>query len=358
MPLFPLRAAGSLRVVVTSAVVLSGVAATSASAQEPVPPVEPPTAPAPPATPPTPAPKGRAIRQGVTVNGVDLSGQTREQAIATLTPLMTGRPTDAAVSVRIGGRSHRVTMNAIDYGFDIGRTASRARNAKAGTAVTPVYGWDDEKLRSWSSGVVKKSGRAARNASVRIGIVKHRITSARNGWRVTIGGVEKVVKDALQDPTAKRSSLLVRTQRTTPSVSNSRLRSQNGTVITVDRRTFTLRLFKNLRLSKTYKVAVGADGHGTPPGTYSITSKQVNPNWYVPNSAWAGDLAGTVVPGGAPNNPLKARWLGLRGAIGIHGTGESGSIGSRASKGCIRMLPKDVIDLYDRTPMGATVKVR
>lgn len=36
----------------------------------------------------------------------------------------------------------------------------------------------------------------------------------------------------------------------------------------------------------------------------------MNPAWNVPNSDWAGDLAGTVVPPG-PTNPLKARWLGI-----------------------------------------------
>lgn len=346
MPLFPLRAAGSLRVVVIGAVVLSGLTAGSASAQEPVPPA----APAPPAA------TGKKIRPGVTVAGVDLTGQTREQAIATLTPVLGGVPSDKDVSVRIGGRTHKLKMTAIAYGYDVEKTASRARNATPGTAVTPVLGWDQDKLRRWST-KLSKTGRAARNATVRIGVRKHRIRSARNGWRVTVGAIEKVVKGALEDPAAKRTSLLVKTERTRPSVTNTGLRNRYGTVITVDRKTFTLRLFKKLKLSKTYKVAVGADGHGTPAGMYTITSKQVNPAWYVPNSAWAGDLAGTVVPGGAPNNPLKARWLGLRDAIGIHGTGDAGSIGSRASKGCIRMRPADVIDLYDRVPMGTTVKV-
>jgi hypothetical protein len=360
MPLSPLRAAGPLRVVAISAVALSGLTATSASAQAPAPPAVPPAAPAPavpPAPAPAPAPTGRKIKPGVTVAGVDLTGQTREQAIATLTPVLAGVPSDKDVTVRIGGKRHRLEMDAIDYGYDIDKTASRARNAKPGTAVTPVYGWDDDELRDWSSTVEKKSGRSARDATVRIGLTKHRISSAKSGWRVTIGKIEDVVEDALDDPQAKRSDLLVKTERTRPNVSNSELRSRYGTVITVDRKTFKLRLFKRLKLSKTYKVAVGADGHSTPAGMYSITSKQVNPAWHVPNSAWAGDLAGTVVPGGAPNNPLKARWLGLRDAIGIHGTGEAGSIGSRASHGCIRMRPSDVIDLYDRVPMGATVKV-
>jgi len=98
-------------------------------------------------------------------------------------------------------------------------------------------------------------------------------------------------------------------------------------------------------------------GRDTPAGTYHITNKQVNPAWYVPNSDWAGSLAGQVIPGGAPNNPLVARWLGIQDGIGIHGTNEPWSVGSAASHGCIRMRPEDVIDLYPRVPVGTAVLI-
>ena len=78
----------------------------------------------------------------------------------------------------------------------------------------------------------------------------------------------------------------------------------------------------------------------------------------MPNSDWAGGLAGQTIPGGAPNNPLKARWLGVNGSVGIHGTAEEWSIGSRASHGCIRMRVRDVVDLYPRVPMGTPVLIK
>jgi lipoprotein-anchoring transpeptidase ErfK/SrfK len=99
-------------------------------------------------------------------------------------------------------------------------------------------------------------------------------------------------------------------------------------------------------------------GLETPAGTYRLQDKQVNPAWHVPNSAWAGSLAGQVIPGGAPNNPLKARWLGIANGVGIHGTAEDWSIGTRASHGCIRMHVSDVIDLYPRVPVGTTVLIK
>ena len=38
---------------------------------------------------------------------------------------------------------------------------------------------------------------------------------------------------------------------------------------------------------------------------------------------------GKVIPGGTPENPLKARWMGIYDGAGIHGTDDVGSIGSR-----------------------------
>jgi lipoprotein-anchoring transpeptidase ErfK/SrfK len=131
-----------------------------------------------------------------------------------------------------------------------------------------------------------------------------------------------------------------------------------ATVLTIDRDHFKLRLFKHLKFSRSYPIAVGMAGLDTPAGLYSIQNKQVNPAWHVPNSAWAGSLAGQTIPGGAPNNPLKARWLGVANGVGIHGTAEDWSIGTRASHGCIRMHVSDVIALYPRVPIGAPVLIR
>jgi lipoprotein-anchoring transpeptidase ErfK/SrfK len=65
---------------------------------------------------------------------------------------------------------------------------------------------------------------------------------------------------------------------------------------------------------------------------------------------------------GGPKNPLGARALYLHAngkdtLFRIHGTNQPGWIGSAISSGCIRMTNEDVIDLYSRTRMGATVVV-
>jgi lipoprotein-anchoring transpeptidase ErfK/SrfK len=67
------------------------------------------------------------------------------------------------------------------------------------------------------------------------------------------------------------------------------------------------------------------------------------------------------LPGGI-NNPLGARALYLyRGNkdtdFRLHGTTEPETIGTRVSSGCIRLFNQDIIDLYNRVPVGAPVVV-
>jgi lipoprotein-anchoring transpeptidase ErfK/SrfK len=144
--------------------------------------------------------------------------------------------------------------------------------------------------------------------------------------------------------------------RTQPHVTDAQLAERYPTIITVDRSAFTLRLFKHLQLVHSYPIAVGMAGLETPAGLYHIQDKQVNPSWHVPNSAWAGSLAGQTIPPG-PQDPIKARWMGIYNGAGIHGTDELSSLGSAASHGCIRMAIPDVIALYDQTPVGTPVYI-
>jgi lipoprotein-anchoring transpeptidase ErfK/SrfK len=148
----------------------------------------------------------------------------------------------------------------------------------------------------------------------------------------------------------------VKTRVIEPKVTTEELAEKYPAVIVVNRGAFKLTFYKNLKLHKTYGIAVGQVGLETPAGLYNVQNKAVNPSWHVPNSDWAGSLAGTVVPPG-PSNPIKARWMGIYNGAGIHGTDATGSIGTAASHGCIRMLIPDVVELYDQVPVGAPVYI-
>ena len=139
-------------------------------------------------------------------------------------------------------------------------------------------------------------------------------------------------------------------------MTTDQLAQQYPTFITIDRAAFQLRLWQNLKLVKTYTIAVGQAGLETPAGEYTIDDKQVNPSWHVPDSAWAGDLAGQVIPPG-PADPIKARWMGFYNGAGIHGTDEISSLGTAASHGCVRMSIPDVEELYDQVPLGTPIYI-
>jgi len=140
-------------------------------------------------------------------------------------------------------------------------------------------------------------------------------------------------------------------------VSTADVRRANRTVVTVSRSGRTARVFRSGKLVKSYRVAVGQPKYPTPVGRFAVQTMAKNPTWNVPQSDWAGDLAGQSIPGGDPRNPLKARFIRFNGAVGFHGTVSVGSLGTAASHGCVRMSVADVIDLYERVEIGTTVLV-
>ena len=172
---------------------------------------------------------------------------------------------------------------------------------------------------------------------------------------------EKALKHKLAQAltSARRPpTITATTHPVAPQVSTSQLAAKYPAYIIVDRKSHVLRFYQHLKPSQTYPIAVGMQGLETPGGLYDVQWKETNPSWHVPNSAWAGALAGRTIPPG-PDDPIKARWMAFNGGAGIHGIdpSEYGSIGHDASHGCVRMRIPDVISLYSRTPVHTPVFV-
>lgn len=108
----------------------------------------------------------------------------------------------------------------------------------------------------------------------------------------------------------------------------------------------------------TFPVGVGSEGWGTPLGKTRIVRKQANPTWYVPKSIRERDpeLPAAVPPG--PDNPLgtNALYLGWPSYL-IHGTNKPYGVGRRASHGCIRLYPEDIVKLFEAVEIGTQVRV-
>ena len=94
-------------------------------------------------------------------------------------------------------------------------------------------------------------------------------------------------------------------------------------------------------------------------GTSYISMKRVNPPWTpTPSMRRENPRLPAYMPGGHPRNPLGVRALYLGStAYRIHGTDAPQTIGRAVSKGCIRMYNRDVVDLYNRVPIGTRVLV-
>jgi lipoprotein-anchoring transpeptidase ErfK/SrfK len=111
-----------------------------------------------------------------------------------------------------------------------------------------------------------------------------------------------------------------------------------------------------------YPVGVGREGF-TWSGTDKITRKAMWPDWHPPKEMIRREARrGRVIPAfmaGGPENPLGARALYIGNTeYRIHGTSQPWTVGLASSSGCIRMLNEQVIDLYARVEIGATVLVQ
>jgi lipoprotein-anchoring transpeptidase ErfK/SrfK len=107
-----------------------------------------------------------------------------------------------------------------------------------------------------------------------------------------------------------------------------------------------------------YAIAVGKEGYAWS-GTSTISSKREWPGWTPPADMRKRKPELPAFMPGGKDNPLGARALYLGDTLyRIHGTNEPWYMGSAQSSGCIRMTNDDVIDLYGRAKIGATVIVR
>lgn len=94
----------------------------------------------------------------------------------------------------------------------------------------------------------------------------------------------------------------------------------------------------------TFPVAVGADGHPTPTGTFTIKRLIWNPRWVPPKQPWA--RGKTAKEPGDPTNPMQTVKIFFKEPdYYIHGTPAVESLGEAASKGCLRMDPEEVADV-------------
>ncbi len=118
--------------------------------------------------------------------------------------------------------------------------------------------------------------------------------------------------------------------------------------ILVDKSEFRLSVYLNGHFLREYQVGIGQHDF-TPSGEFTIGERLEKPEY-------RGHKYGD------PKNILGNYWITLENdkypGLGIHGTSEPESIGTKSSLGCIRMRNEDVGELYRIIPKGTRVAIR
>ncbi len=309
------------------------------------------------------------IADGVTVAGVDVGGMSEDEAVTAVRRKLLA-PLRHSLVVAFDGQRWKLPGEKLKIRADVGAAVEEAleesrsggfpgrlvRYVSGGEVdkqITPQVAYSKPAINRFVRHVAAEVDREPQNADVEANPDGLEVVAGHNGRKLRDNLLEKDLEDAVLNAEAPHR-IVARVHKTKPEVTKSQVAAEYPSYLTLDRGTFTLRLFQQLKPTKEYTVAVGMEGLETPEGLYEIQEKEVNPPWHVPNSAWAGDLAGQTIPPG-PEDPIKARWMGIYEGAGIHGTEETESLGTAGSHGCIRMAIPDVEELYDLVEVGTPI---
>jgi lipoprotein-anchoring transpeptidase ErfK/SrfK len=309
------------------------------------------------------------IMPGVSIEGVDVSGMTRDEAIqavraeahAQLTRPLTvtvGHDHWTVSPATLGQRaavSHAVSR-AFRAGSDLG-TLDRAWHRLRGDALDVSVPLDVSQsgtgVADFASMIAKRTYVAPVDASIGITPSQDDITMvhAQPGAKLDAAAAKSAIQSALA---AGRTHVALHTAAVQPKVTDDGL----GHTIVVRLNENRLYLYDGFSVVRSFSVATAKPGFTTPTGVWRIYDKKKNPTWYNPaQDGWGADLP-AVIPGG-PGNPMgpRAIYITAPGLIRIHGTTDDASIGRYASHGCIRMHNTEVEQLYPQIEVGDHVVI-
>ncbi len=309
------------------------------------------------------------IADGVTVGGVDVGGLNEDEAAAKVHRKLLA-PLKHSLEVGFDGETWELSGDQLKIRADIdgaveealedsqegglpGRLVRYVSGGEVEESITPEVEYSVPAVNRFVRRVAEDVNREPKDADVEASGDSLEVVAGEPGRKLRDNLLEEDLKAAVLNANAPHV-IKAKVHSIAPEVTKKEVAAEYPSYLTLDRSTFTLRLWKHLKLAKTYTVAVGMEGLETPEGLYAIQEKEENPVWRVPLSDWAGDLAGQTIPPG-PSNPIKARWMGIYEGAGIHGTEETYSLGSAASHGCVRMAIPDVEELYDQVEVGTPI---
>jgi len=307
------------------------------------------------------------ILPGVSIDGVDVGGMTRDEAVRAVAARADGTLTSALTisaagsswvesSADLGTRAD--VEGAVDTAFGVAsqlsffsRVYHRLADKPVTTEIALGYTYDDAAVQAFVQRVYDEVAKNPVDAAIKLIDDQLVIRRPKVGQALkTYVATSKIMSALERHLTAVQ--LPVKTVE--PQVTAQTI----GKTIVVDLSENRLYLYDGLKIAKEFPVATAAPGYTTPVGTWKVVNKTENPTWFNPAPDGWGAGEPLVIPPG-PGNPLGIRALYLSApGIRIHGTYNSASIGTYASHGCIRMYISDSETLYPLVPVGTTVIIK
>jgi lipoprotein-anchoring transpeptidase ErfK/SrfK len=285
------------------------------------------------------------IADGVTIAGVAVGGLTEAEATEKVSAFFRQPLRLALGSQALSVRPYRLGARA-----GLATAVAAALAAPPDRAVPLRVTISARTLRAWVNRRAEKFRRKPMSARIVLAGLRPRVVAQRPGRALVKLQSRSRLRAALLE---HRRTLRLPARPIRPKITARKV----GPAVVIRRGSRRLTLFRSsgpgkMRVAASFPVAVGMPSYPTPLGSFHVRTKTRNPWWYPPNQPWAAG-ASPIPPG--PGNPLGTRWMGLGGGVGIHGTPNSGSIGSAASHGCIRMRIPSAEWLFERVRLGTPV---
>ncbi|MEW6552721.1 MAG: L,D-transpeptidase/peptidoglycan binding protein [Actinomycetota bacterium] len=296
------------------------------------------------------------------VLGVDVTGMTREEAIAAVNeqavqPMMmpfTLSFRDSQWSLNPAELGLQVDVEAlVDQAYDAGwecsvfeRAYRRAFDRPKSISIGLDCYMNNEAVLQKLNAIAAEIDQEVKDASLSFDFQtgKLKFYPSQDGLWMDVEATLQAVQTNL---CSSNRSLEPVVAVTPPSLSSEDVK----TVLVVDIMGNTLKWYSQDTLVKTYYVATGTPKYPTPQGKFYIVRKDENPVWINPNVEWSKDMPPRIEPG--EGNPLGVRALvtsAAGGTVLIHGT--ANLTPGLYSHGCIRMANWAILELFDNVNVG------
>ncbi|MGH2699546.1 MAG: L,D-transpeptidase family protein [Actinomycetota bacterium] len=301
---------------------------------------------------------------GTSVAGIDVAGMTSKEALRAVKTEIAPQ-LDREITLTYEGREWTTTPRALGAHGDAKRAVETAMSASEQTSFMDKVGMRflNERVDFERDVAITYPGKGAKalvkkiagkidvepvDAALDYSTGWVEITKEKTGVQVNVDKSFKSLRKALRGG-GERVEVAHKILK--PEVTSEAY----DQVLLVRHNERKLYLYEDGEISSSWTVAVGQPNYPTPTGVYTVTELRYMPTWINPApDGWGASMPAEIAPG--VNNPLGVRAVNWSApAIRFHGTENLSSLGTAASHGCVRMSNDDVIQLYDRIEVGASI---